>query len=362
MSRRYTFFGHEASRPLTAIVKVATIEETVLASGTIEPSDLISVGAQASGRITALYVALGDRVSRGELIAEIDPSTQRNAFENAEASLDQDHAQRKAHLATLRQAELAFQRIARTYAVEASSQADYEAAKTSYEVAKAELAAVDAQIRQAVIAVNTARVNLGFTKVTAPIDGTVIAIVSPAGQTVNASQTAPTIVKLADLSSMIVKCRVSEADVTHVRPGQRVYFSIFGRPDHRYETTLKAIEPAADVSGAASSDPSDHSRSSPVYYSSLLEIANPDGQLRPSMTAEIHIVLKEAKNALVIPSIAVTDQDLHGQHQTVLVLDAAGKTHSRSVQLGIDNHIDVQILSGLAVGEQIVIASGDPAQ
>lgn len=351
--------GRSPQQLLTADVQIVHIEDTVLAIGTVQPSKLVSVGAQASGRILAVHVDLSDHVTKGQLIAEIDPSTERNALENAQAVLDQERAQRTSRVAALKQAELAFKRAATTVAQEASSQADYETAEANYHGLEADLAAVDAQIRQAVIAVDTARVNVGYTKVLAPIDGTVIAIVAPEGQTVNAVQAAPTIAKLADLETMTVKAQVSEADVTRVHPGQKVVFTILGNPDHRYEATLRAVEPAPEsMATDTSASPGGGSSmggttSGAVYYNGLFEIANPDNQLRPSMTAEVHIVLEEADHALVIPAGALGERRADGR-RVVRVLDAKGRVQLRAVQVGINNRIMVQVLSGLTAGERVI--------
>jgi len=342
---------------LTAVAQIADIEETVLASGTIVPYKVVSVGAQASGRILALHVALGDHAVKGQLIAEIDPSTERNALQNAQAILDQERAQRASQAIALKQAELAFKRAATTYAQEASSQADYEIAEATYRGLEAALAALGAQIRQAVIAVDTARVNLGYTKVMAPIDGTVVAIVAPEGQTVNAVQAAPTIVKLADLETMTVKAQISEADVIRVHAGQKVYFTILGAPERRFSAVLRAVEPAPDsiaVDTAATAPASGSASSSAVYYNGLFEIANLDRQLRPSMTAQVNIILQKADGALVIPITALGGVRSDGR-RIVRVIDADGQIQSRFVSVGINNRVMVQVLSGLVAGEHVII-------
>jgi membrane fusion protein, macrolide-specific efflux system len=353
--------GKDTATPLTAIARVAHIEDTVLASGTIEPSHLVSVGAQASGRIVALHVTLGDHVAKGALVAEIDPSTQKNARENAQAVLDQERAQRASRVAALKQAELAFKRAQTTVAQEATSQADYETAEAIYNGLKADLAALDAQIRQAVIAVDTARVNLSYTRVSAPIDGTVIAIVTPEGQTVNAVQTAPTIVKLADLSTMTVKAQISEADVTRVHVGQKVYFTILGSPDRRYEATLRAVEPAPEsMATDTSATPGGGAAaggtvSSAVYYDGLLDVANPDLALRPAMTAEVHIVLAEAGGALVIPASALGEPQADGR-RWVRVVNTDGRVETRGVLVGINNRVEAQVRSGISAGERVIVS------
>jgi macrolide-specific efflux system membrane fusion protein len=349
--------------PLSVVARAGRIEDAVLASGAVAPVKLVSVGAQASGRILALHVALGDEVRKGQLIAEIDPSTEKNVLGVAQAVLEQIQAQRDSRAFALHQAELSFKRAQVTYPEEASSQADFEATEAAYKGAQQDIAALEAQIRAALITVDTARVNLGFTKVTAPIDGTVVAVVTPEGQTVNALQTAPTIVKLADLSSMTVKAQISEADVIRVHAGQKVYFTILGDPDRRYRATLRAVEPAPEALATETSSGGGAggvSQSAAVYYNGLFDIPNPDHTLRPSMTAEVHIVLKEAENAVVIPSSALSAALPNGR-RTVHVIDGAGEVLTRQVTVGIDNRVDTQVLSGLQAGARVVIEGG-PAQ
>lgn len=364
---RHLLASRSRQEPLTALARIEHIEETVLASGTIQPFKLVSVGAQASGRILALHVALGDQVTKGQLIAEIDPSTERNALEVAAATLEQERAQRTSRAIALKAAELAFKRAATTYPQEASSQADYEAAEAAYEGTKADVASLDAQIRQATVQVDTARVTLGYTKVIAPMAGTAVAIVAPEGQTVNAVQAAPTIVKLADLATMTVKAQVSEADVTRVHPGQKVYFTILSRPDHRYEATLRAVEPAPDSMAAETSSSGgggyagSSAPSAAVYYNGLFDIANPHGELRPSMTAQVNVVLQEANDALVIPAGALHETRPDGR-RLVQVLDANGHVQSRLVSVGINNRVMAQVLSGLTVGERIIVSDSTTAK
>jgi macrolide-specific efflux system membrane fusion protein len=348
--------------PLSTTARIGPIEDTVVASGTIQPARLVSVGAQASGRILSLHVAMGDEVKKGQLIAEIDPSTEKNALATAEASLEQIRAQRDSTAAGLRQAELAYRRAQLTYPSEASSQADYEIAEATYKSAFKNVTSLEAQIRGAIVTVDTARVNLGFTKVTAPIDGTIVAIVAPEGQTVNAVQAAPTIVKVADLSRMTVKAQISEADVTRVHAGQKVYFTTLSG-DHRYEARLRAVEPAPESlaaempAGGGGGALGSGSQSAAVYYNGLFDVPNPDGALRPSMTAEVHVVLREDHNALLIPSSAIGPLRPNGR-RTVSILDEGGKQQKREVRVGIDNHVDAQVVSGLLAGERVVLEGG----
>jgi membrane fusion protein, macrolide-specific efflux system len=360
---KHTVFPPPAPpRLLTALVSVADIAQTVLATGIIQPRKLVSVGAQASGRIVAMHVALGEHVEKGQLIAEIDPSTQRNALQNAEAILDQDRAQRASRSAALRQADLVFKRAEATYAQRLTSRADYDAAQATFDGAQADVVALDAQIRAATIAVELARVTLAYTKVIAPMAGTVVAIVAPEGQTVNAVQAAPTIVKLADLETMTVKAQISEADVPHVHPGQHLYFTILADPSHRFYATLRAVEPApesiaVDAAAAAQATAKD-TTSTAIYYNGLFDIPNPDHVLQPSMTAQVNIVLGEAKGALSIPTSALGDTAADGR-RLVRVVDGTHGVEARWVRVGLNNSAVVQVIDGLKSGDTVVL--GDSA-
>ena len=224
---------------IAAPAAIGNVEQTVLASGALQPFEQVDVGAQATGQIRALRVALGDRVSKGQLLAVIDPSTQQNNLRNAEAGLAQERAQRLGQAATLLQNQLALQRQRITLAADASSQADFEAAEATVKAGQASLSALDAQIQQAQVAVDKAKVDLGYTSIVAPIDGVVIGIPVKQGQTLNAVQSAPTVVKIAKLDLMTVRAQVSEADVIKVRPGQVVYFTILGDHHHHDQQRLE---------------------------------------------------------------------------------------------------------------------------
>jgi len=202
------------------------IERTVLATGTLEAYKLVSVGAQVSGQLKELKVGLGDRVKQGDLLAEIDSTTQQNTIRNAEAQLLTAQAQRKVQLATQKQAQQNFERQKQLLAIDAASRQEFEAAETALATITAQLEASASSISQNKIALDTARVNLGYTQIRAPMDGTVVALIAQEGQTLNANQTAPTILKLAQLDKLTVKAQISEGDVVRVRAGQKVYFTI----------------------------------------------------------------------------------------------------------------------------------------
>lgn len=351
------FLFTEPPAPLTtAPAAIGSVEQTVLATGALEPVNLVSVGAQVSGQVTRLHVVLGQQVRRGQLIAEIDSAPQQNALRTAQASLDDVRAQGRQLQAGLTQAQLTFRRQAEMRAADATAAADYEAADAALKSAQAQLSANQAQISSARVAVQSAQLNLGYTRITAPIDGTVVAIVTREGQTVNANQAAPTIVKLGDLSTMTVKAEISEADVIKVEPGQRVYFTVLGDGDRRYSATLRTVEPAPESLETSDTISSASSTSTAIYYNGLFDVPNTDGRLRTFMTAQVSIVLAEAKDVLTIPAAALGARRSDGSY-TVQVADARGEAAPRVVRIGLNNGATVQIVSGLKVGERVVVGT-----
>jgi len=313
--------GSQSQSIMTVAAARSDIEVTVLATGTVKPVRLVAVGAQASGRITSVKVKLGQTVKANDLIAEIDSTTQKNDLRTSEASLANMQAQLKEKQATLVLNQQTLTRQKSMLAKHAVSQADYDTAAADLNVTQAQIESIKAQIKEAEVAVETARANLGYTQITAPIEGTVLSIVSQEGQTVNATQSAPTIVILGQRDRMTVYTEISEADIVRVKPGLPLYFTVLGDQDRRYEASLESVEPApesikSDSSFSSSSSTSSSSSSSTsseaIYYNGLFTIPNEDGHLRTYMTAEVHIVLGQEKNVLTIPSSALGAPDADG--------------------------------------------------
>ncbi|KAF7600903.1 MAG: efflux transporter periplasmic adaptor subunit [Candidatus Dactylopiibacterium carminicum] len=347
---------------LTTPVTRADLEDAVLATGSVEAYKLVSVGAQVSGQVKSLKVQLGDQVKAGQLIAEIDSLSQQNSLRDAEAALKSTQAQLLVKKATLKQAELAYERAGDLLAQDAGSRESFETAEATLDATRAEIVALEAQIDQGRISVDTARLNLGYTRIVAPMDGTVVAVVTEEGQTVNANQSTPTIIKLARMDMVTIKAEISEADVTRAAPGQRVYFTILGEPDHRYETTLRAIEPAPEsisTDSSTTTTTTTSTTSTAIYYNGLLDVPNPDGKLRISMTTQVRIVLADAKNALSIPATALGERGPQGNY-LVQVLGSEGRPEPRRVRIGLNNAVTAQVLEGLAEGERVVL--GEAAQ
>lgn len=358
---QHFFSGSKEPQYLTAPVTVGDIQDTVLANGSLEALQQVNVGAQVSGQLKSLKVVLGEEVKKGQLVAEIDSLTQQNALQNAQAALSQVRAQLRSKQASLVQARSNFARQQRLLAGEAGSRENFETAEATLQSTLADIDSLNAQIEQAKITVSTAMLNLGYTKITAPMDGKVVSIVTKEGQTVNSAQLTPTIIILAELNTMTVKALVSEADVIRVKPQQPVFFTILGDPDHRFNGILRSVEPAPD---SISSDGSDKTgktaaTAAPVYYNALFDIPNPDNKLRISMTAQVSIVLNEAKGALTIPSTALGERGKDGRYQVKVLQTKDGKhtVATRQVRIGINN-IQAQVLDGLKAGEKVIVGDG----
>lgn len=336
------------------------IEQVVEATGTLKPSRLVSVGAQVSGRIETLHVKLGDKVKVGDPIADIDSRTQRNALLSAQAAQRTARANRDALATDLRQYELTLQRQQQLVASQLVARADFDAAKAKVDATREQITALDGEIVQRQTDVDIAQTNLEYTRITAPTDGTVLAVVARQGQTVNAVQSAPTIVMLGNQDVMTVYAEISEADVVHTTVGQEAFFTILGDAGRRYSSTLRDIAPAPesitneDTSSLASPALSGGSRTA-MYYNGQFDVDNPDGRLRSYMTAQVRIVLGRAHNVLTIPSAALGVRDGDGSY-TVQVRGADGQATARRITIGLDDQILVEVRSGLKEGEQVVLA------
>jgi len=349
---RHYFFAKDKTTFITADVVKIDLEESVLASGTLKAFKTVAVGAQVSGQLKTLHVALGDKVNKGQLLAEIDPVLQQNTLKDSEAQVENLRAQKRSRQALLKQYDLAWQRQSQMNAKDATSKADVESAQAQLESTRYDIAALEAQIKKAVIAVDTARANLGYTRINAPIDGAVISIDTEEGQTVVSTQSATTIITLATLDTMTVKAKISEADVTRVKPGLQTYFTLLGDADTRYYGTLRAIEPGpvTSVTGTGSSSTSS---SSAVYYYGLFEVPNTNNKLKVSMTTQVVIVLNQVKQALSIPVSALGNKQKDGRSTVKVLIGNVAET--RTIRTGISNNVQVQVLEGLREGEKVVV-------
>ncbi|MEN5289198.1 efflux RND transporter periplasmic adaptor subunit [Stenotrophomonas lactitubi] len=348
---------------ITAPAKIADLEKTVQAVGRVNPKELVAVGAQVSGQVTSLHVALGQRVKAGDLIAEVDSQPQRIALRSAEAAVSALCAQQAASEARYLQASSMYERQSRLVKSQMVSQEGFEAARVARDAARSEVASLQAQIDQAVTQVETARINLGYTRILSPTEGYIVAIVTKAGQTLNSMQTTPTIVMLAQMDTMTVRAEIAEADVELVKPGQRLWFSTLGSDGHRYESRLERLEPAPATIADSATTTSGSSSQTPkaVYYAGLFDVPNPGLKLKPSMTVKVNLQLARVANALQVPLTALVESgDNSGKEIFVRVVDAKGRIEQRQVTTGLRTSTAAQILSGLRAGEDVVIGQATP--
>ncbi|UTO28290.1 efflux RND transporter periplasmic adaptor subunit [Bartonella harrusi] len=355
---RSVFFGTSVPVYMTAVVKRGDIEESVLASGLVRPYRLVAVGARATGRVVSMRVSPGSIVKEGDLLAEIDPTDQENDLKRKKAALAHYEANLVEQEAYLSLARKNLERQKKMIESHAVSRANLDDAATQVKIREAQIEQLRQQIVQAKIDVDSAEVNLGYTRITAPSAGTVLATVVEEGQNVNAVQSAPTIVILGDLSKMTVKAQISEADILKVHAGQPLYFTVLGNSQRRYEGTLERVEPAPeairnDVSINPGMAGSSALISSAIYYNGILHVDNADNFLRTYMTAQVHIILGRAQNVLLVPSDALRDETKENK-AWVSVLEGQNKVVSKQVTIGLNNKVVAEVVSGLNEGEVVI--------
>lgn len=345
---------------LTAPVATGAVEETVSALGKVQPARYVDVGAQASGQLKRIAVAPGAIVQAGDLLAEIDPQVQA-------AKVESDAAERDRLVAMLAEAEAQAryaageqrrqQQLARAGAARADvvAGADRDAATSA-----AQVRALRAQIAQADSTLKADRAQLGYTRIYAPIAGTVVSVDAREGQTINANYSAPVLMRIADLRTMTVWTQVSEADIGALRPGMRLWFTTLGFGERRWSARLRQILPAppkpatagegGGTGGGASS--AGGSAGNVVLYTALFDVPNGDGLLRPEMSAQVFFVTAAARRGPVVPMAALEPATGRGRY-TVRVVEGR-RVETRTVTIGAHDRFTGAVLSGLRPGEQIV--------
>ncbi|WP_455481874.1 efflux RND transporter periplasmic adaptor subunit [Bartonella sp. B35(2025)] len=361
---RSLFFGTSMPTYMTAVVKRGDIEESVLAYGVVRPYRLVAVGARTTGRVISMPVFPGSIVKEGDLLAEIDPTDQENDLKRKKAALSHYYACLVEQETYLALAKKNLERHKKMIEERAVSQANLDDSMTQVKIREAQIIQLREQIAQAQIDVESAEDNLGYTRITAPSAGTVLATVVEEGQNVNAVQSAPTIVILGDLSKMTIKAQISEADILKVHPGQSLYFTVLGNSQRRYEGTLERIEPAPEsIRSDVNINPgmignSSSLMSSAIYYNGIVHVDNKDNFLRTYMTAQIHIILGRAQNVLLVPSNALRDETKE-RKAWVSVLDKRNKVTEKEVTVGLNNKVMAEIVSGLNEGDVIITGVHD---
>lgn len=350
------------NKVLTAAVTQGDLEDTITATGTLQPKDFVDVGTQVSGQLKRVLVELGAQVKARDLLAEIDPSVYQSKVDADRAQLRNQGAQLADRRAQLVLAERQFTRqknMLREDATTADAEQSAEAAATS---ARAQVDSVKAQIEQTASTLRGDEANLSYTRIYAPIAGTVVSQAAKQGQTLNANQQAPIVLRIADLSVMTVQAQVSEADVSRLRIGMDVYFTTLGGKRRHYGA-LRQIPPTPTVVNNV------------VLYDALFDVANADRKLMTQMTAQVFFVLASAKDALQVPLTALRPAGAVGARvgrggqgadprglfrdgrALVSVVGPDGKLVEREVRVGVMTRVAAQIVSGLGVGETVVIGA-----
>ncbi|EKT4523566.1 efflux RND transporter periplasmic adaptor subunit [Pseudomonas putida] len=350
----------------TVAVTRADIESSVTALGTLQPRRYVDVGAQASGQIRKLHVEVGDAVRQGQLLVEIDPSTQQARLDAGRYSIDNLKAQLAEQRAQYQLAGQQYKRQRDLAAAGATRAEDLQTAQAQLKVTQARIDRYQAQIRQAQASLRSAEAELGYTRIYAPMAGTVVAVDAREGQTLNAQQQTPLILRIAKLSPMTVWAQVSEADIGKVQPGMTAYFTTLAGGKRRWTSTVRQILPippkpldqASQGGGSPASAGAGTTGSKVVQYTVLLDVDNPDGALMAEMTTQVFFVAGQARQVLTAPLAALDDTDGDGL-RLAQVLGSDGKVEQRQVRTGLSDRLRVQILDGLREGEHLVI--GAPA-
>ncbi len=333
-------FGKTKVLYTTASVERGNVQSTVVAAGIVQPIKYVDVGAQTSGMLQSLKVNRGDEVKEKQLLAEIDPVLAQTALTAANAALQSMTSQHSLKQATLVLAKLQRDRNNDLFARQLASASDRDITRAAYDVAYADAASISSQMKEDSAAVNTAKANLGYTKIVAPMAGEIVSISLLEGQTLNANQQAPNILRIGNIDTVTVWAQVSEADIVLVKPGQDVYFTILG-DSIRWNGTIRQVLPTPELINNV------------VFYDVLFDIPNANRELKIQMTAQVFIVLAQAKNVLLIPVAAIGNAD-EGAMINVQVLAADGSMEQRAVKIGIKSEISAEVTSGLKEKEQVV--------
>jgi HlyD family secretion protein len=326
------------------------IVQHVTASGTLSAVVSVDVGSQVSGKIAVLNADFNSPVKKGQLVAEIDPTVYQATLRQTEGDLASAQAD-----VILKQQNLGRKKI--LVPVKAASQLDLDQAVA--ELAQAEATVV---IKQAVL--ESAQANLGYCKITSPVDGIVIARKVDLGQTVNAAMNTPLLFTVAqDITKMNISAAVSEADIGQVREGQPVDFNVDAFPDEIFHGRVTQVRKSPTTTQNV------------VTYETIITVDNPEQKLFPGMTADVSILVAERTNALKIPNIALrfTPPD-HAQYdqrppakldrkQRLIYVPGAkpGALNPVVVEIGITDGVDTEVLAGLAGGAPVVTSSSTGA-
>jgi HlyD family secretion protein len=319
---------NEISNQAYVTVQRRDLSQVIIATGFIKPKvgAEVKVGAQVSGVVKDLYVKIGARVKKNDLLALIDPELYRSQREKM-------HALKEIAAAEMKYAELEFDRQKILFQKQSVSQQQYESASQRYDFARAKLNQAEAEYRYADL-------QLSYTKIYSPINGVVASITTQKGETVASGFVSPTFVTVIDLNQLELWAYVDETDVGRIQKDQCVFFTVDTYPGESFEGTVETIYPKPEI------------QNSVVNYVTVIKIAEQKEKLlRPEMTATVQLLIQGKKNVLTLPKNTVqTDQD----KMFVAVLNG-GKPERRVITTGISDKKYYEVLSGVAENEKVVL-------
>lgn len=335
-------------------VASSDIDRLITTTGVLKPNEQVSVGAQVNGRLNKLHVKEGEAVKKGQLLAEIDPTLAQNDVDSAKSELDNALTQKKITSLSLKQSLSDYNRQKKMSIDDATTLSDLETAKTKYESDKEQLDINEIQIAQARVKLNTAKANLEYTRITSPIDGVVLGILTQEGQTIVSSQSAPTILVVANLNTMTVNIKISEMDILKTKVGMPLWFTVTASPDTRYKGMLKSIQQIPEemlYDMNSSSGDAAGSKKTATYYNGSFDVVNDKHLLKSAMSVQVYLVVEEKKNVKVVPTNYLGEM-LSKDQYIVNVLNN-NKIEKRRVQTGIKNAKITEVVKGLEIDDVI---------
>ena len=335
--------GAKPAPPSTAVAERGDIAITVSALGKIGPKTYVDVGAQVSGQLDLVHVEVGDVVEQGQLLAEIDPRVYESRVEADRARVESLQAQLAERQATLALAQTTHTRNSSIAARGLIAKDLVDASAATLKQSQAQLNSIRAQLKEAQSTLDGDVANLSYAKVYAPMAGTVVSQTVLEGQTLNTNQTAPTLLRIADLQTMTVTAQVAEADIPRLSVGTPAYFSTLGQPKRRWTGNVRQLLPTPDILNEV------------VLYKVLIDVQNDDGALLPDMTAQVFFTVDEAHDAVTVPINAVSAAPGQDAASFVRVVGERGAVQRREVQVGLRDRDRAQILSGLDAGERVIV-------
>ncbi len=323
----------------TTPVSRGDIDKSITCLGTLQPVDYVDVGAQVSGQLKQVLVEIGDRVEEGQLLAVIDSSSYESRVEEDRAEIASLQAQLSQAQAELALARLQNERNIQLRSLDFLSQSELDASASVLAVAQAKIASIEAQIRKAQSALAGDLTDLKHTKIHAPMSGMVIDQTTLEGETINANQAAPKILRIANVQTMTVETEVAEADIVLIKPGMTAWFTILGLSGRRWEGSVRQILPTPET------------KNDVVLYKALIDAPNSAGILMTEMTAQVYFILEKARNALLAPLSAVRWTD----GRAFLDILDKGQVRQVPVETGVQGRTEIEITSGVREGDLIVL-------